>query len=46
MKILLLFYGKDIENKKSFPQKYLFFLNPLNSTISTNITKENKIKCI
>ena len=43
MKILLLFYGKDIENKKYFPHKYLFFLNPLNSTISTNITKENKM---
>ena len=40
MKILLLFYGKDIENKKYFPHKYLFFLNPLNSTISTNITKK------
>ncbi len=42
MKILLLFYGKDIENKED-KNKYLFFLNPKESLIKTNISKENKL---
>ena len=45
IKLLLLFYGKDIENKddKNDKTKYLFFLNPKESLIKTNISKENKI---
>ena len=43
IKLLLLFYGKEIENKKFFPKRYLFFLNPNESIIKTNITKENKL---
>ena len=43
IQILLLFYGQNIENKKFFPKKYLFFLNPSESIITTNITQENKI---
>ena len=43
IKLILLFYGKDIENKKYFPKKYLFFLNPSKSIISTNICEDNKL---
>ena len=43
IQILLLFYGQNIENKKFFSKKYLFFLNPSESIITTNITQENKI---
>ena len=42
IKLILLFYGKDIENKED-KNKYLFFLNPKESLIKTNISKENKL---
>ena len=43
MKLLLLFYGKDIENKEFFPEKYFFFINPEESIINTNIYPDNKL---
>ena len=42
IKLLLLFYGKDIESKDN-QDKYLFFLNPKESLLKTNISKENKL---